>query len=113
LSQIPRHLVEPELADSKRRIEDAIGRRVDTLAYPYGAHNQDVRQLAARHFTLACTTKLGFSDVASDRFAVERLDMYYLQREVLFRSLFSRWVAGYLGVRRGLRSLRTRFTAAA
>ena len=49
-----------ELASSKKAIADATGRPVDTLAYPYGAYDAAVRNLARQHFRLACSTHLGF-----------------------------------------------------
>lgn len=35
-----------ELADSKQMIEDKLGIKVKVLAYPYGKHNEEVRQAA-------------------------------------------------------------------
>jgi peptidoglycan/xylan/chitin deacetylase (PgdA/CDA1 family) len=98
--------IEEELIASKKAIEDAIGRGVDLLAYPYGAHDDTVRSLAARHFTLACTTRLDFVRPRSDVLALERLDMYYFRRPTLVRHLFSPAVRSYIGLRRWARSLR-------
>jgi len=95
-----------ELASSKKIIEDATGRPVDTFAYPYGFYDGDVRRLAQAHFQLACSTVLGFTTPESDPFALERLDMYYLQSRVLFRRLFSPALGAYVGARRWLRRIR-------
>jgi peptidoglycan/xylan/chitin deacetylase (PgdA/CDA1 family) len=108
LRELSRDQAEEELAGSKRIIEDTTGRPVDTFAYPYGAYNDVVVQLARQHFRLACSTVLGFAGSDSDPFALERLDMYYLQSPALFRRLFSPPVVGYIGVRRWLRHLRSR-----
>jgi peptidoglycan/xylan/chitin deacetylase (PgdA/CDA1 family) len=97
---------EEELAGSKKVIADATGRSVDTLAYPYGAYDAAVRNLARQHFRLACSTRLGFVKPDSDQFALERIEMYYFQSTFLFRHLFSPATAAYLGVRKQLRRLR-------
>ena len=99
---------EEELVASKKAIEDAIGRPVEALAYPYGTYNEFVKDLAQEHFRLAVGTTLGFAGAGSDLFALERLDMYYLRRPVLFRRLFSRELHSYIRLRRGVRDLRGR-----
>jgi hypothetical protein len=99
---------EAELITSKKAIEDAIGSPVETFAYPYGVYNNTVKQLAKAHFTLACSTTLGFVRSGSDLFALERLDAYYLRQPMLFRRLFSRELNTYLRLRRRIRDLRSR-----
>ena len=97
---------EEELASSKKAIADATGLPIDTLAYPYGAYDAAVRNLARQHFRLACSTHLGFVKRDSDLFALERIEMYYFQSPLLFRHLFSPATGAYLGVRKQLRRLR-------
>ena len=97
---------EEELAGSKKAIADVTGSPVDTLAYPYGASNAVVRNLARQHFRLACSTRLGFVKRDSDPFALERIEMYYFQSPLLFRHLFSPTGEAYLGVRKQLRRIR-------
>jgi len=97
---------EEEMVASKKTIEDATGRPVDALAYPYGAFNDSVKRLAAAHFDLACCAALGFAGPGGDLYALERLDMYYLQRLGWFRRLFSPETGAYIGFRRYLRDLR-------
>jgi peptidoglycan/xylan/chitin deacetylase (PgdA/CDA1 family) len=97
---------EEELAGSKKAIADVTGSPVDTLAYPYGAYDAVVRDLARQHFRLACSTRLGFVKRDSDLFALERIEMYYFRSPSLFRHLFSPTMSVYLGVRKQLRRLR-------
>jgi peptidoglycan/xylan/chitin deacetylase (PgdA/CDA1 family) len=101
----PRAL-EAELVRSKQAIEDAVGRPVEALAYPYGAHDATVRGLAGAHFALACGTRLGHVGPANDRLALPRLDVYYLHRPRLFRQLFAPELAVYLRLRQLGRDLR-------
>lgn len=97
-----------ELIASKHAIEDAIGSSIDTFAYPYGAYNNRIKQLAKTHFTLACSATLGFVHSTSDSFALERLDMYYLRRTSFFQRLFSREIDAYIRLRRTARDIRKR-----
>ena len=97
---------EEELSASKKMIEDAIGCPVNVLAYPYGAYDETVKSLAQAHFSLACSTRLGFVRAGSDLFALERLDMYYLRHPLIFPRLFSRELDAYIHIRRRLRDLR-------
>jgi peptidoglycan/xylan/chitin deacetylase (PgdA/CDA1 family) len=106
LRRIARDAVEEELVASKQALEDAIGRPVETFAYPYGAYDPASRLLAQTHFTLACSARLGFVRAGGDLFALERLDAYYLRSPMLFRYLFRRGTEGYIRFRRGLRELK-------
>jgi peptidoglycan/xylan/chitin deacetylase (PgdA/CDA1 family) len=95
-----------EVAGAKAQIEDGLGAPVETFAYPYGMYDRRVRALAADHFSLACATTLGFVASVSDRYAIKRLDMYYLRRLPLLAHLFAPSVRCYLGFRRSLRGIR-------
>ena len=97
---------EEELVGSKKAIADSTGLPVDTFAYPYGAYDAALRNLARQHFRLACSTHLGFVKRDSDLFALERIEMYYFQSLLLFRHLFSPATGAYLGIRKQLRRLR-------
>ncbi len=85
LASLPAPDAERELRDSRVEIEDRLGRPVTTLAYPYGAVNEAVTAMAARHYRVACSTKLRFvpTDALPER--LPRLDMYYLRDEFWFR----------------------------
>jgi peptidoglycan/xylan/chitin deacetylase (PgdA/CDA1 family) len=106
LTELSPHNAEQELVGSKKVIEDALGLPVDTFAYPYGSCNDMVKELARTHFALACSTALGFVHRQSDRFALERLDMYYCRRANLVRHLFSPLASPYIRLRRFMRELR-------
>lgn len=100
LTRLPRPAVEEEIRGSKRAIEEAIQQPVEAFAYPYGVYDDAVKSMVARQFTLACSTTLGFATAASDPFALERIDVYYVRRPYLFRTLFSPTGAAYVGLRR-------------
>lgn len=113
LTTTPNREAEEELVSSKRDIEDAIGRPVDTFAYPYGSYDDRIKELARMHFTLACSTSLDFVHSGSDLFALERLDMYYLRRISLLRHLFTPVAGSYIRLRRMMRAVRGHIPALA
>ena len=106
LRTVTRRDAEEEMIASKQLIEDATGRPVDTMAYPYGAYDNRLKSLAQVHFSVACTTKLDFVRAGDEPLALNRLDTYYLRNLMLFRGLFSRELNTYLHFRRGIRNLR-------
>ncbi len=55
LESLERDEIYAELADSKREIEDRLGRRVRAICYPAGSHNDTVAEVAAE-----CGYEAGF-----------------------------------------------------
>ena len=97
-----------EIEGPKGRIEDALGRPVESFAYPYGTATPEVRRMVAQHYRWGCSTRLGYVTVGSPHEMLERLDVYYLSCGCFFRSLFAGWARGYLGLRGAVRRWRTR-----
>lgn len=93
-----------ELARSRTELEDCLGAQVETLSYPYGRFNHQVRQMAEQVYQGACKTGLGLTQEGSDLYALERVDIYYLQRLALFHGLASPWLPAYLAWRKALHS---------
>jgi peptidoglycan/xylan/chitin deacetylase (PgdA/CDA1 family) len=106
LTRLDDREIAAEMADSRRAIEEALGHAAVEFAYPYGAHDARVREIARAHFDLACATTLDFVAAGSDRFALERLDMYYFRRSSALGRLFAPEVRAYVALRRGLRACR-------
>jgi peptidoglycan/xylan/chitin deacetylase (PgdA/CDA1 family) len=98
--------IEEELRLSRSTIEDRTGASVTAFAYPYGDTSAAVRQAAARHFSIACGTRLAFVSNDSDSMELPRLDVFYLQRRFWFQGLGKQYGAAYLAARRSLRNLR-------
>src|SRR4030095_9896494 len=86
--------------------EERLSLPVDACAYPYGYCNERVKRLASAHFTVACSTVLGFATSASDPLALERLDVYYVRSPALFRRVFAVDGRAYVRLRRLARDLR-------
>jgi peptidoglycan/xylan/chitin deacetylase (PgdA/CDA1 family) len=108
LTKLGTDRLEEELDASRAFLESLTGDSNFWFAYPYGAYDAGIRDMVARRFAGACTTRLGFASAASDRYGLERIDTYYLQRPFLWQSLETRRLAAYLAVRRLLRRCRYR-----
>jgi peptidoglycan/xylan/chitin deacetylase (PgdA/CDA1 family) len=65
-----------ELTLSKSMLEDALGVRVETVAYPYGCHNGNVRATALEAgYRFGVTVDDGECDRASKRFELPRFEV--------------------------------------
>jgi peptidoglycan/xylan/chitin deacetylase (PgdA/CDA1 family) len=103
---------EREMAASKRALEDAVGRAVGVLAYPYGRASASVRALALAHYRAACGVVLATARADDPRHALPRIDAYYLRRPWLFRTLGTPPGSAYLALRAAGRRARGRWLTA-
>jgi len=106
LARVEETAAREEILSSKRRVEEATGKAVVSFAYPYGAMPEAARRIVAEHFTVGCSTRLGWVTESSRPETLERLDVYYLSRLYLFRHLFEPPARWYLGIRAALRALK-------
>jgi peptidoglycan/xylan/chitin deacetylase (PgdA/CDA1 family) len=95
-----------EMVDSKRKLEDAISLPVTVFAYPYGLHDRKSLELARVHYRGACTTRLRPARPSDDRWALPRVDMYYLRNPTLFGLFGTPLGNAYLRLRAAGRSCR-------
>lgn len=103
LATLDEEAMREEILSSKQRVEDATGKPASSFAYPYGAMPEPAQNLVARHFTLGCSTRLGWLTAESRPEAHERLDVYYLRTPYLFEHLFEPPAEWYLALRAALR----------
>ena len=96
LTRLTNRQLEDEIFSSKVIIEDALGIPVLCFAYPYGRHDNRSRAFVQKHFSCACSDRLGLIDAGSDLFAIERVDAYYLRTERLFGIMLSRFFSWYI-----------------
>jgi peptidoglycan/xylan/chitin deacetylase (PgdA/CDA1 family) len=115
LTRLPAEFVEGEVVGGKRVIEDALGSRVDTFAYPFGRYDERCRELVSRHFLCACSDRVGLLRPNTDLYAMERVDAYYLRSERLFRAMLTSFFPLYVQarsiprlIRRAVQSMYTR-----
>lgn len=105
LRKLDDQALEADLVGCKERIEAAVGRAPRVFAYPYGWLDRRVRDVVARHFDYAVTTKMG-EVVDGDRFQVPRLDAYYVRSRDVHRWFGRRRFHAYLSARAAMRRLR-------
>jgi peptidoglycan/xylan/chitin deacetylase (PgdA/CDA1 family) len=108
LTRLDRVACEHELAESKRQLEQRLQQPVRSLAYPYGRLNPAVRDLAAGHYELACTTRLAVHRGGADPLRIDRIDMYYMQNARRFGKLLDGKLEPWLKTRRALRAVRAK-----
>jgi peptidoglycan/xylan/chitin deacetylase (PgdA/CDA1 family) len=100
LTRLPRNRMEMEICDSKKIIENNLGKPTSCFAYPYGRYNDSVRELVQQHFLCASSDKLGFITPSSDLYTLERVDAYYLRTDTLFNLMLTNWFPWYIWTRR-------------
>jgi peptidoglycan/xylan/chitin deacetylase (PgdA/CDA1 family) len=95
-----------EIIVSKEIIENALGKAVHCFAYPYGRCDDRSRRIAKEHFACACSDRLALATGASDLFALERVDAYYLRAKIWSHLMLTPFFAGYIHLRNIPRSIR-------
>jgi peptidoglycan/xylan/chitin deacetylase (PgdA/CDA1 family) len=66
-----------ELVESRRVLEDQLGREIRHLAYPFGSVNRNVREAAERAgYVSACTTDKGLARAGDDPLMLRRVPIY-------------------------------------
>lgn len=96
-----------EMEGSQAILEDRLGVPVRTFAYPFGSHNARVRDQASELFDCACSVRLARVSRRSDRFALPRVEMYYLRRARRLALLASPAIDLVLALYAGPRALRS------
>jgi peptidoglycan/xylan/chitin deacetylase (PgdA/CDA1 family) len=90
-----------ELVESKVILEQQTCAPVTSFAYPYGAGpSPAARELTARTYDAACTTRLGLVGAETDVYALPRVDAHYLRNPELLRRALAGSLGPYLGARR-------------
>ncbi len=107
LATVSEERAEEELRDCRATIEDRTGIAVRAFAYPYGSHSAGVRAAAAKHFDIACGTRLRYLNATDDPFDLPRLDAYYLREPARVETILRPSGRAYVGFRRVLREGRS------
>lgn len=106
LSKLPPDKMRQELYASKVDIEDRLGKEVKFFAYPYGELNNHVYETARQYFEAACSAHLDFVHPTSDRYLLERIDMYYFSGTLTSKIFTTPLLNPYLLLRRFIRKIR-------
>jgi peptidoglycan/xylan/chitin deacetylase (PgdA/CDA1 family) len=99
---------EAEMHISQQQIQTHIKQEVKVFAYPYGATNTAITQLAQLYFDGAVITDLGSIHAQTNPYLLNRIDAYYLS-PMLIPHIHSSMFEQYLSLRQMLRSLRRSF----
>lgn len=79
--------LDAELDSSKKWLEDTIGQKVTSMAYPHGALNDIVKSAVQEAgFELAACSRFGLASANSNRFALERTDIWSSDNVRIFGS---------------------------
>jgi peptidoglycan/xylan/chitin deacetylase (PgdA/CDA1 family) len=97
-----------EIRGNLEEIQRATGVAVRSFAYPFGRWDERARRETGRYFDGACSDRLALVARNSDRFALPRVDAYYLRSPRQARLVFSRFLPLYLWVCNGPRTARRR-----
>lgn len=106
LTRLPPAEVEGELRLSRSRLEEALGRPARCFAYPYGRFDRRSRGIAAELYDAAVSDRLGLARARDDRYALPRVETYYLRAEGAFSGLTGGRLGAYLALRGAPRRLR-------
>ena len=101
--------MEAEICESQAIIEDVLQRPVTSFAYPFGLFDARSREIVRKHFSCACTSRLGLVTSASDLFALERVETYYFRSKFLFNLMLTGFFPWYLMARNIPRRIRYAF----
>jgi len=97
---------ERELRECQDQIEQRLGKKVRSLAYPYGSCSASVMAAAGQYFDLAAGTTLRFLSARSRALDLPRIDAYYLRGGFSLERLFHPLGGLYVGFRGALRGMR-------
>lgn len=106
LTSLPFEQACEEIAESQQEIRRRLGVPADSFAYPYGESSPALRDFVRDRFAQGVGVRLDYLAEEDDRADLPRLDVYYLQKQKLFASLFSAGVRRYIQLRRAARELR-------
>ncbi|NNE73671.1 MAG: polysaccharide deacetylase family protein [Acidimicrobiales bacterium] len=97
-----------EIQTSIEVIGRQLGRVAAGFSYPFGAFNPTIEHLARTHTRLAVSDRLGFATVASNPFAIERVEMFYFRTPAMRRLIGTPLFPAAVALRAGPRRLRRR-----
>jgi len=100
------HQIINEFNVSNESIMSKTGVKPGYFAYPFGYHNEMVRQCAQSVYKASVTTELKSISEVSDTAALPRLDSYYFQSPKSIEYIDSYLMSLYLGIRNVMRNVK-------
>lgn len=99
-----------EIVEPKQIIEDKLGERVTTFAYPFGYYDKQSADLVAEHYDYAVTTELRYAKVTDVPHLLPRIETYYLRQKPFQSLMGTATLPLYMAIRALPRWLRTQLT---
>lgn len=104
LTRISIDEVREEVEESKRMIEEHIGKGVHLFAYPYGLYNSTVRDMVRKHYDAAVGGNVAEATDKEDPFDLSRVDVHYVAGH--FELLGKAIATPYLAIRNTVRQIK-------
>lgn len=98
--------LQQELKGAREDIEGALGTIPEAFAYPYGAHDQRIRDAASEVYRFSVTTDLRPLEAGDPPHALPRLDAWYFQDARWLERWGAATLRHYLGLRRAGRAVK-------
>ncbi|GIN93088.1 hypothetical protein J22TS1_41390 [Siminovitchia terrae] len=76
-----------ELQDIKAKLEKITGRKVSTLAYPYGDYNDKVIEETKKYYQYAVTTNPGIANTTDSPYELKRIRVNYSTSLTTFKNM--------------------------
>ncbi len=109
LTRLPSEQLESEVRVARTVVEERTGALAAGFSYPYGRYDARVRAVVQRHFDHACSDRFGLVGAASDPWALERIETFYLRGPRRFRVVGHAAFPAVARVLAAARALRRRF----
>jgi len=79
-----------EIVDSKKYLEDLMGKEVISFSFPYGAYNKELKEIVINSgYKLAFTSNFSFNLYAQDKFLVNRNEIWSTDSLQVFQEKLS------------------------
>lgn len=94
-------LLQREILESQRMLEDDVGARVQTFAYPYGASpSARAQHLVRTAYVAACSTSARCLRPSSNPYALPRIDAHYVRSRGFLLGILTGRLQPYVAARR-------------
>jgi peptidoglycan/xylan/chitin deacetylase (PgdA/CDA1 family) len=112
LTTIDANELDDELAESRRELEERLGKPAPYFAPPYGRSNPKVRSAIAERYALSVGVRLGEARRDSPRHDLPRIEMHYYRDISRWREFLRGDGGAYLTARRAARAVRETISGA-